>query len=331
LLTVGLVGAASLISLGIELHLSRANLTRIEQSFHPTHGLLTTGAAAGSGWFDSATARFRYLVGLEDTATGLPILGSLPAGVNQGLTVMICLVAVLGFLGLVTRRGRSAMLIGVPPILVLVASAFHRYPLVGRTLLFLLPSVALCLGEGIRVLISDTRRKAVVGGIVAVASLIAIVLLPALHVVQARAGEGVRPALRELGRHYQRGDTLYVGHFAQYGLVYYHLCGCAAFDPQRAWPFTLAGGPSRAAPAMVSQTRNLVVGSRIQSAAIDRREVRLLRGRRIWVLISQEPGTYLGFLAALSRSGRELYRFGPYGGRGTGAWLYLFDLGAPPD
>jgi hypothetical protein len=324
---LGAVAAVWLISFGIELHLSRSNLSRIQQAFDSRQVLLGTGTG-GANWFDTATAKFRYLVGLEDTATGFPILGSLSPAVNQGLTVLLCAVAALGFLSLVKRRPLSALLLGLPPVLVVIASLFHKYPLVGRTLVFVLPAVALCLGEGLRVLLAGSRGRMVAGAAVAATVIVAMALLPAIHVVQLRASEGVRSAIDDLHRNARPTDTLYVGQLAQYGFVYYHLCNCADFDPARYWPFGVSGGPSGAAPAMIPQTRRLVLGVVNLPQGNYRPDVRKLSGRgRVWVLVSEiEPKRLAPFISALHRQGRELKRFGPYGVRGTAASLYLFDL-----
>jgi hypothetical protein len=321
------VAAVWLISLAGELELSRSNISRIQQSFDSSQVLLGTGKGDAT-WFEAGTAKLRYLVGLEDTASGSPILGSMPDGVNQGLTVLLCLVLALGFFALVRRRPLSALLLVVPPILVLVASAFHKYPLVGRTLIFLLPSVALCLGEGLRALVSGSRAKVLLGSAAAGTVLTALTLLPAIHLVQQRASEGMRPALDDLGRHSQRGDTLYVGHLAQYGFVYYHRCECADFDPAKYWPFGVSGGPSGAAAALIPHTRRLVLGAVNLPEGNYRPDVRTLTGRRrVWILVSEiQPDRLAPFLTALRRQGRELREFGPYGVRGTAVSLYLFDL-----
>ena len=166
------------------------------------------------------------------------------------------------------------------------------------------------------------------GSAAAGAVLIALALLPAIHVVQQRASEGMRPALEVLGRNSERGDTLYVGHLAQYGFVYYHLCKCADFDPAKYWPLGVSGGPSGAAAALIPHTRRLVLGAVNLPEGNYRPDVRTLAGRRrVWILVSEiQPDLLAPFLTALRRQGRELREFGPYGVRGTAVSLYLFDL-----
>jgi hypothetical protein len=329
---VGLLGAMAVVwvaSFALELVLSRSNLARVQQAFaQGGHVLLGGTGTEGRSWFATATVKLRYLVGLEDTATGFPILGSLPAGVNQALTVLLVLLVAIGFVSLARRRPASALLFGIPPILVVVAAALHKYPLVGRTLVFLLPAIAFCLGEGMRVLVQTrSARRAPAIALCAVA-MAALALLPTIHVAQRRANEGIRPALRDLGRDSRPGDTLYVSQLAQYGVVYYAICGCSPFDPRPRWPFAVTGGPAGDAPAMVPGTRRLVLGAVNLPQGHYQQDVRRLVGRgRVWVLVSEladparEP-----FLDALRRHGRELRAYGPYGVRGTAASLYLFDL-----
>jgi hypothetical protein len=329
---VGAIGVMAVVwatSFALELLLSRSNLTRVQQAFaQGGHVLLGGTGTEGRSWFATATVKLRYLVGMEDTATGFPIFGSLPAGMNQGLTVLLVLLAAIGFVSLARRRPASALLFGIPPLLVVAASASHKYPLVGRTLVFLLPAIAFCLGEGMRVLLRMRGAWRVPAIALCAAAIAAIAILPAIHVVQARASEGIRPALRDLGRDSRPGDTLYVGQLAQYGFVYYAICGCSPFDPRTRWPLVVSGGPAGDAAAMVPRTRRLVLGAVNLPQGHYQQDVRRLVGRgRVWVLVSEladparEP-----FIEALRRNGREVRAYGPYGVRGTAASLYLFEL-----
>jgi uncharacterized membrane protein len=230
-------------SLAGEIALTGSNVQTIARSFqrgeHHSSILLTTGADPGAGWFADATSRLRYLVGLEHTTTGVPVLGSV-LWLNQALTVVLVSVAFLGGVGFLVRRTRIGILLTLPVLLVLVASALHRYPLVGRTLLFLFPAIALCMAEGVNTLSRFRRRtvaRALAGG-AACTVLVAVALLPAFYLTHTRNAEEMKPALAYLGRHYHPTDTLYVNTGAQIGLAYYHLCGCAPFDPAKVWPFS---------------------------------------------------------------------------------------------
>jgi hypothetical protein len=213
--------------------------------------------------FDRVTDRLRYLVGLEDTASGQPILGSLPGPVNRGLVVLIAAVAIVGFVSLFRRRTRVALVLAFPALLAGVASALHHYPLTGRTLLFVLPSVALWIGEGLDVLVLVSARMPRSAGALALAivtlSVAAIAILPAFHLVRPRTNEEMKPALSYLGRYHRHGDVLYVGAGAQYALAYYHLCDCADFDPETVWPFSTVRGNGESVRAIRSRSPNLIV------------------------------------------------------------------------
>src|SRR5215207_893413 len=98
-------------SFAVEFLLTRSNLVGIVRSIGAERGVLLTPSQGGSSWFERATDRLRYVVGFEDTASGDPILASLPSGVNRGLTVIILLIAGAGFVSLLRRRTRFALLI----------------------------------------------------------------------------------------------------------------------------------------------------------------------------------------------------------------------------
>lgn len=320
-------------SFAVEFLLTRSNLVGIVRSIGAERGVLLTPSPGGYSWFDRATDRLRYLVGFEDTASGDPILASFPSGVNRGLTVIILLVAGAGFISLVRQRTRFALLLATPPALALIASAGHQYPLVGRTLLFVLPSVALCIGEGAEVLLSMTVRRSLttIAAAVIVSSLAAIAILPAIHVVRPRTSEEMKQALTYLGIHHRRNDTLYVSKQAQYAFAYYHLCGCSTFDPRAAWSFsTTSGRRDEGEVAVESRTPKLIieaspVGDESISAAI-----KSLIGRaRVWVLFADAPDYQKKpLLDYLDRYGRRLQRFRASGPPEIAASLYLYDLRA---
>jgi hypothetical protein len=320
-------------SFAVEFLLSRSNLTGILGSFGAGQDAFLTPRQGGPSLFDRGTDRLRYLVGLEDTASGHPILASLPAGVNRGLTVLILLVAIAGFLSLVRRRTRFALALATPTVIAAVASAAHQYPLVGRTLLFVIPSLALCIGEGAQVLLSMTARRSLttIAAAVMMSSLAAIAILPAIHVVRPRTSEEMKQALTYLGIHHRRNDTLYVSKQAQYAFAYYHLCGCSTFDPRAAWSFsTTSGRRDEGEVAVESRTPKLIieaspVGDESISAAI-----KSLIGRaRVWVLFADAPDYQKKpLLDYLDRYGRRLQRFRASGPPEIAASLYLYDLRA---
>lgn len=322
---VGAATAAWLLSLAFELSLAGSNVAAIQQSFERRHGvLLTTGTNASGSWFAEWTARLRYLVGVEHATTGLPIPNT-PIWVNQTLTVFLMTLAVVGAGSLLIRRPRIALLLTLPVVLVLFASALHRYPLVGRTLLFLFPSIALCLGESLTAFArlpqhTVARMATCLCGAVAIC---AITLLPAYHLVHPRLNEEMKPALAYLGQHYRSGDSLYVSDGARFGLAYYHLCGCAPFDPAKIWRFSI--GSKR---LIVPRSRSLFVARAHTFGEVVRlQDLRNVAGRgRVWFLLSAVAED------SVQRTVQRLETLGQlldvYKGHGVSghASLLLFDL-----
>jgi len=318
-------------SFAVEYLLTRSNLTGIVGSFGADGGALLTPGQPGPSEFERATDRLRYLVGLEDTASGVPILASLPSDVNRSLTVLILLVAGVGFISLLRQRPRLALLLATPAMLAAIASVGDQYPLVGRTLLFLLPSVALSIGEGARVLLAMIAQRswtAAVAVPIAV-SILAIAILPAIHVFNPRRTEEMKLALRYLGMHHQSGDTLYVSNEAQYAFAYYHLCSCSNFDPRAAWPFsTTSGGPDQRAAAVETRSPELIIEASPPARDKVSAVTRPLIGRsRVWVLFADAPDYQKQpLLDDLDRHGRRLRQFRAPGPSAVAASLYLYDL-----
>src|SRR5439155_8371832 len=144
------------------------------------------------------------------------------------------------------------------------------------------------IAQGLHVFVAAGAPKplAGLGAIVALVCVGAIAVQPAVHIVHPRKNEEMKPALNYLGLHHERGDALYVSSGAQYALAYYHLCGCSAFDPAAAWPFSTIGGPGSLSAAVKSRSPNLIIGSGRGTA-----DLRSLLGRRrVWILSAELSG-----------------------------------------
>jgi len=313
---LGVVFAVWIGSFTVEYELTRSNLGRILGAFHGSGTVFAQ--AGGGGRLAHVLDRLRYITGLEDTASGKPVLGFLPEAVNRGLTLVIVIVGLLGFISLFRRRARIWLVLTAPPVIAVVVSAFQKYPLAGRTVLFVLPAVALCLGEGSRVLAGWRSRFARPTAVVGLVSLATIAVLPLVHAVRPRTDEEMRPALAYLGRHHRPEDTLLVSSSAQYAFAYYHLCGCSTFDAASAW--ALSTTTDAGATAVISRTPNLVV-----QAGDETSNVRTLLGRkRVWALFAEDDrGPLLDYLTAHG-SLLETYRTG--GPSAITATLQLYGL-----
>lgn len=309
-------------SFTIQYVLSRSSLTGILGAFHQGGGAAFEPTGSGPTWFADAIDRVRYVVGVEDAASGQPLLASLAPEVNRGLTVLVVIVGVVGFVSLLRRTVRLALMLAVPPGLAVVASTLGQYPLVGRTALFALPSVALCVGEGIdrfiRVPAPNILRA--LSAAIALSFLAAIAILPTVHVVRPRSSQEMKDALLYLGARYERGDALYVSYGAQYAFAYYHLCGCSTFDPETEWPFTVISG---SAAAVESRSPQLIIESGQVSADAEP----LLGRERVWVLLVEMlPERRNSLLDYLGTKGALLKSFETRGPLPAAASVYLYDL-----
>lgn len=324
------LAAAILAAVAIPILVSQSGLRGIQRSFGTGDRiagvqLLTTQSGA-DGLLTDVTSRLRYLVGLEDTAPGTPVLGSLPEPVNQALTVLALAIVTAGFVSLVLRSRAVAGLVALPPIFALAASAAGLYPLVGRTLLFLLPSIGLCIGEaaGRARELASRRVPAARAGVVAVAVGVgAIALLPAQHLLRPRLDEEMRSPLAFIGEHRRSGDALYVSAESQYGVAYYHLCRCAPFDVASQWPFSITAGRAQTAPAIEASSPLLTAG---QGAA--EQELAAIRFQnRVWILTSGLlPSRRSRLEADLDARGRRLLTFVPDAPQTEAAVAYLYDF-----
>lgn len=327
---ISALGAVVVVAFAIPILVSQSGLRGIQDSFRSGDRvaglhLLTTQSEA-DGFFADVTSRLRYLVGLEDTAPGTPVLDSLPDAVNQGLTVLILATVIGGFISLLFRSRDVAGLVALPPMLALGASAAGLYPLVGRTLLFLLPSMALCIGEAAGRAHEAASRPVLVArmGVFAVAVAVGgIALLPAQHLVAARSSVEMRTVLGFVGDHRRASDALYVSADSQYGVAYYHLCRCAPFDVASEWPFSVTGGRTQTAPAIEVSSSLLTVGREATEEELDT----VLRRSRVWILTTGVPPSRRSQLEAdLDARGRRLLTFVPDAPPPLRAGVYLYDF-----
>lgn len=207
------------------------------------------------------------------------------------------------------RRGLRLALLGLPFVLMVAASVVRAYPFAGeytssgRVLMFLVPSLALVMGEGaVRI-----WRAAPAGRAAAVAC-VALMLAPSLvyaavSVPHVRAE--VKPLLEYSAEQRRPGDLLYVYYNARPQYLYY--------APRYGWT-----------------DENTVMGicSRLRPAAYIGDMARLRGNARVWLLFVDgkaadgydERGLMLSVLDHLGRRLDDQVT--------VGASLYLYDLAA---
>jgi Dolichyl-phosphate-mannose-protein mannosyltransferase len=243
------------------------------------------------------------------------------------------LLALVGLIGLARRRTAYAGFFVGAPLLTLIASALHRYPIADRTILFLVPIAILFVAEGSTVVAGFLRQ--VFGGRARLAAVLALAVLAvpgwrALTVlVHPQKREEIKAAIAVIRSDWRTGDTLYVSSSTQFALRYYLECNC--LDVPR-WPFgrTNAGNSQQNVP-LRSRPPHFIAGhAPLGGRASYLTDVRKLVGRRrVWLLYSH-AGTPDELTYLRGELPRRLAAFGRL--RRTfiapGVTLFLYDLRA---
>lgn len=257
------------------------------------------------------------------------------------VTVVAVLLAAVGVVSLAVRNGRLLGLLLAPVAVMVVASAAHRYPLLARTMVFIVPIAFLLIAEGA---VAVTRRLPAAARVVVLA-----VVVGALFTQTAFAGpydpvrlverSEMKGTLEYVADHWRKGDVLYVHYASQYAFAYYLECGCLSFgggrDPRSLWPARriVIRDPTKQFPAALEPlNRNLIVGVPPSRPLLEygRAAARIAQHSRGWVLMtfsaSDEERAQIsqGLLKPLSHRGeRVLSRLH----RGTRLYLYDFSRG----
>jgi hypothetical protein len=272
----------------------------------------------------------RMAAGALATAVGYPT-----GGVSEGFKYLVALIGLVGFAALVRRDREAAALVGVPPLLLVCAAALHAYPVLPRTVLFLLPFVIIVLVEGIGALASamSSRRRLVV-----IVFALAVCSVPtayaAKHFISPQGREEIKPVLQHLTKNWRAGDSLFVLNRAQYPLRYYLECGCGGLSARSLpLPWDAATpdhfGSAQFAPALISRTPSLVIAKSQASFREYLRQLDPLQGRqRVWLLLTATGPTERQLLTYLSCAGRRTDAFVRNAGSGpfSTAAIYRYDL-----
>lgn len=278
-------------------------------------------------------------VGSSSSAGALTSLREPPSALARDIGVLplpsplywaFVLVALVGLVGVARRRIAHALFFVGAALLMLIASWLHRYPIVDRTILFLVPVAVVLVAEGVAVVASAVRRREARAGFAA-ALAVAVLAVPGWRAL-ARLGhpqqhEEIKPAIALIRSEWRPGDTLYVSNPTQFALRYYLECDCVETP---SWPFgrTDVGESSDSAP-LRSHPPNLIAGQApLPGRSSYVTEVEKLRGRaRVWLLYSHAgTDTELAFIRQdlphmLARVGTQRRVF-----LAPGVTLFRYDL-----
>jgi hypothetical protein len=298
------------------------------------------GGGSGAGPSTSGLHSLRATFGEFRYVSGVPHL--LDRG-NYDAGLLIFFLAVgfcaLGVWNLAVRQPETGLALVAPLIFALIAWALHKYPMFGRTQLFLIPNFVLLLAQGMAYAFATAARlsvRVVTGGCVAIVLL--AMAAPSLgHIAHPRRFEDLKPVLGYLATRERPGDTLYVYYAAQYQLRYYLECRCAgtAFETARRsglWPIRRGpGGPAEFAPALLSVLPQFIIAPyRGRDSSNYLSDLDALRGRkRAWFLLSSlEQDRRKFLLDALDQRGTRLDAFSVGKGKDAAA-VFLYDMTRP--
>jgi hypothetical protein len=237
----------------------------------------------------------------------------------------------IGVVILWRSRWTTTALLVAPAVVTIAAGLAHRYPVGVRFILFLLPIGVLLLSAGVVSLVAATHG-ALRLAVAAVLGALLVVPPTATAVKHAVHPPDVEPAqklIAEAAEGWRPSDVLYLYSTSQYAFRYYlscHDCNSAERERERRlWPIEPITGAVESSPALVSESRRLVVGKvgpggRVASYV---RDLRHLRGHaRVWILILHMfPATASELLQPLDALGTPL----KVEQRGL-SLLFLYDL-----
>jgi hypothetical protein len=218
-------------------------------------------------------------------------------GMRDNLTVALL---ALGAISICVRRWQYGLMLLLPILLTLTASALHKYPFSDRLILFLIPIMLLIIGESIGRMESafdGLKRFPRMGFPVALGILAWVAVSPGYsavrHLQHPRVYEEIKPILSYLSHQGGTNDVLYVYGGAKPAFLYY-------LPFYRLDNFKIAWGSFNKQHAL--------------------NELNQLRGSgRVWVLFSRFDKSF--FSDHFKKIGEPLDQI-----TAEGVWLGLYDL-----
>jgi hypothetical protein len=221
-------------------------------------------------------------------------------GIN-GLGWLLMFVALAGAVALWEQGRHWAIGLVAPLLLLVLASALKVYPLSGRLVLFLTPSLAILLGVGL-VFVAQRLRQQRLAGLLLALVLVQPLAITAGHLFRPAEEEEVKPLLKHYEQHAQAGDVFYIHCGGSNAVKYYQAIGYVRL-PGRVVFCTL----DRAEP--------------LRGIRADLAQLRAAAPPRIWVLYSHTLGgedAYINQDLGQAKKGRLAKE-------SKGAALYVFE------
>jgi hypothetical protein len=268
------------------------------------------------------------------------VLGVSPYSNDLGVAFAFAAAAAAAILFLVgvVRLARiawdTALVLLLPAVFLLIASALGWYPVLPRTMLFLAPMLVIFIAAGCSALLESDRAILVRGSVLALLGLVLVAeaASTARAVQGVRPDDGIEPIINTLAQRERRGDTVYLSFAAQYPFAHYLECDCAGANVARAkrerlWPVEAApGGVEQWAPALRSHSNRFRIGTfRDYGLEHTLRDLAQLPRGRVWVILAgpnaEERRT---LVERLDSRGTRIWTYNNSGGVLTvSGYLYL--------
>jgi hypothetical protein len=319
---IAVVLGAWIISLTFALVYTRSTISHLLRSYDESNDAV----------FPNGLTFFRNAAGGLIDALGIPASGWAHAS-----RYPIGVIALIGAVSLARRAPFQFALVAMPTAFVVAAAALRVYPVLTRTILFLLPFVIVVISEGVFVIASRVRKRR---ALAALGFAVAVCTLPTARAVEhffhPRQREEMKPVLRHLVDEWQAGDSLYVFYRAQYALRYYLECDCllasnARERLSREFTFPERAGPAQFAPALLARSQSVLVAQPQRRLSSYLEGMTRFQGKkRVWVLVTAADRVERSLLAYLSCVGRRREAFVQDEGSGLFGFaaVYKYDLSA---
>ncbi len=212
LLWLACIGAAWAVSFGVEYFVSLRHLT--SDPYLQTYwrkAYMPFPPWKDPAWFEKTYYSFLLMsIGRTDI---LP-------------TVIFTLLGITGFISLCVRRWKVALVVGMPVIMVSIASVLNRYPLKDRFMLFLVPLGLWLIAEGILTVYTLIARRSLflarsISGLLALGLLASILYVTVPGFVNPNQNQNIKAVMAYVRNHEQTGDIIYVYHGAMPAFTYY--------------------------------------------------------------------------------------------------------------
>ncbi len=142
------------------------------------------------------------------------------------ISLITVLLLIIGCLSLGLRKWRYLLMLILPILLALIASALKKYPFSGRLMLFLVPSFLIILSEGIDWIKTKISKINHLASAAVTLSLVLYLIIQPLsfdfrNFINPTMRESIRPVIIYIKKKMTPSDTMYVYYSAEPAFTYY--------------------------------------------------------------------------------------------------------------